>query len=67
MSQDRPRKMFSLLVLLAMLAALGVMAAREAKVHQGIEIRVGNGKHMATAPAIAAIGPTELLVLFVSE
>ena len=50
-----------------MLAALGVMAAREAKVHQGIEIRVGNGKHMATAPAIAAIGPTELLVLFVSE
>ena len=51
----------------AMLATLGLMAARIAKVHQGVQIGIGNGKHMATAPTIAAIGATELFVLFVPE
>jgi hypothetical protein len=41
--------------------------ARKAEVDQRVEVDVGHGKHMAAAPAIAAVGAAEFLVLLVPE
>jgi hypothetical protein len=51
----------------AVLTALGLVPARIAVVHQGVEVGVCHGKHMTAAPAVAPVGPAELLVLFVPE
>ena len=51
----------------AVLAALGLVTTRVAKVHQGVEIGVGYGKHMAAATAVAAIGAAKLFVFFVAK
>jgi len=49
------------------LAALGLVAARIAVVNQGVQARVGQRVHMAAAAAVAAVGTTELFVLFMPE
>ena len=50
-----------------MLTAFGLMAARVAIVHQGIQIGVSHGEHMPAAPPVTTIGAAELLVFFVPE
>ena len=51
----------------AVLTALGIVAARETKVHQGIEVGVCDREHMSAAPPVAAIGTAELFVLFMPK
>ena len=48
-------------------AALRVMAARKAEIHQGVEVFVCHRKNMATAATVATIRTTEFLVLFVPK
>jgi hypothetical protein len=51
----------------AVLAALGFVPARVAVVHQGVEVRVRHGEHMAPTSAVAAVGAAEFLVFLVPE
>jgi hypothetical protein len=51
----------------AVLATLGLMAARETKVDQGVEVGVCDGEHMATASAVATVGATEFFVLLMPK
>jgi hypothetical protein len=50
-----------------MLAAFGIVPAREAKVHQGIEVGVGNRIHMPTPPPVSPIGSTKLFVFLMPK
>ena len=50
-----------------MLAAFGVMPARETKVHQRVQIGVGKRKDMPSPASVTAIGAPEFLVFFVPE
>ncbi len=51
----------------AVLAALGLVAARVAVVHQRVQVDVCHGKYVTTAAAIAAVGAAKFLVFFVPE
>jgi len=50
-----------------MLATLGVMPTGEPEIDQCIEVRIGNGKDVTTAPTVTPIGSSELFVLFMPE
>jgi hypothetical protein len=50
-----------------MLAAFGFKFTGVAKIHQGIEVAVRKGEHMAPAPSITTVGATEFFELFMSE
>ena len=47
-----------------MLAALGIMAARETEVHQGIEVGVRNCENVPPTTTVPSIGATKLFVFF---
>ena len=51
----------------AVLAALGLVAARIAVIDQGVEARVGHGVHMAAPATVAAVGAAKLFVLLMTE
>jgi hypothetical protein len=51
----------------AVLAALGLVAARVAEVDQRVEVGVGHRKHVAAPTTVAAIGAAEFLVLLVAK
>ena len=50
-----------------MLASLGIVTTRIAKVDQRVEVRIGYRKHMAAAAATAAVRPAKLLVLLMAK
>ncbi len=50
-----------------MLTAFCVMAPRITKVHQRVQVGIGNSEYMATTATITTVRPAELLVLFVPE
>ena len=51
----------------AVLPALGLEAARVAKIHQGVEVDVGNRPDMAATTAVAAVRAAKFLVFFVPK
>ena len=51
----------------AVLATLGIMAARIAVIDQGVQVDVGKGKHMPATTTVATVGAAEFFVLFMAE
>ena len=51
----------------AVLAALRFVTTRIAEIHQGVEIEVGQRKHVPAASTVTSVGATEFFVLFVAK
>ena len=51
----------------AIAASFRLMPAREAVIHQSVQVHISNSPHMAAATTVAAIGAAELFVLLVTE
>jgi hypothetical protein len=49
------------------LSTLGVVPPGKPKIHQGIEVGIGNRKNVAATTTIAAIGATKLFVFFMPK
>ena len=51
----------------AVFSALGIVATRKAVIHQRVQVRIGDGVHMAAAAAVSPIGAAKFFVFFMPK